>query len=786
MAFYNVKLVDGYSKDDFLSQISISCSDKLKHFEGLLFFDITEEEARTLENLSQVDWVEKEPDPDSFEAPTISPEFSSRTKDLITRSLPNVQEQAGSEYAGAHLYLSGHLPFSGTPNPPGYFTPSESNRVNNVEITQNYTGKHVDLVVIESTQPADCVYTIEELESFDSFKDDNGNTRFVPMDWSIAEDGSTVPSLSSKVNNQLTHKPHLVFEAFPLGGTSVVENNAQIRIPNHGLYTNDRVKYYSTTGQDIPGLFSGNLYYVRKITNDTIELTSNSTDLADGFANPIGTPATPLAGNHRFEKGVVNDHIISATNLIAGRHTSWAKDSSIRMASIRNGISVIYNRVLDWHLNKPLNSAGFRSATVTTGGWQYVSFSLVSVVPVEDVTKIYPNMIGAVPINRPAGGWGNDLSAFESALMVPFYSNYNEWVVPIPSYTSQSGFDSAMDAYNEQNGIYCFQSAGNMGRAFTKKSDPRMNAYITLNTTGYSERLKVGQNTIDSWNSRSIYTVFADDATGTNLRRTQGNATYFSKRVASYDPGQGEIPVHEMNDTEFNTFLATQPAPNWSPISSYSAEDIRYPNRNYQSGADHAIIVGACQVSNTYTKSDGYSARGPALDIWSFGTGSWTAGPEGLQYGGSGDKYKYFSGTSAAAPNAASIGIIHIESFYAERHIFPSITKLKQLLQDTGDTVEDKVTVPWSDVSTINPNNITLPTSESISSSKLYSVRPGTSLNGGKRMSQLHGSTNKRAAVPFKIRLSTGKRVASSSTFTHGVRASLGQTYPRRKIRIDS
>ncbi len=786
MAFYNVKLVDGYSKDAFLSEISIACSDKLKHFEGLLFFDITEEQALTLENLSQVEWVEQEPDPDSFEEPNLSPEFSTRTKDLITRTLPPSQEQPGAEYAGAHLYLSGHLPFSGSPKPPGYFTPSEDNRVDNIAITQNYTGKYVDLVVIESVSQSTAIYTLEELESYDSFKDENNNTRLVLMEWGTAEDGSTITSLNSKANNQVTNRVNLVFEPFPTGGTSLVENNAQIRIPNHGFSTFDVVIYNSTTGQDIPGLFSGNRYYVRRITADTIELTSNTTDLTGGFANPIGTPGTPLSGNHRFERGLYGDHIVSATNLIAGKDTSWAKDSSIRLATIRDGISVIYNRVLDWHLNKPLNSEGFRSATVTTGGWQYIDPTLYRVVPVEDVTAIYANNIGAAAINRPAGGWGNDLSAFEQALMVPFYTNYNEWVVPIPSMSSLSSFDNAMSAYNAQNGIYCFQSAGNSGRVLLNKSDPRFNAYVAVNTSGYVQRIALGSSKIDSWHSRSTYTIFADDPTGTNLRRTQGNASHFSTITVSYDPDQGEIPVHEMNDTEFNTFLATQTPPSWQPINLYTPEAIMFPNRNYEVGADHAIIVGACQQSNTYSKSDGYSNRGPALDIWSFGAGSWTSGPSGQQYGGTGDKYKYFSGTSAAAPNAAGIGIIHLESFYAERSVFPSIPKLKELLQETGDIVEDKVTVPWSDVSTINAASITLPTTESLSSGKLYHLRPGLSLNGSRRMSGLHGSPNKRAALPFKIRLGTGKRVVSSSTLNHGVRTSSGQTYPRRKIRIDS
>ncbi len=45
MAFYNLKLLDGHSQDEFLSEISIPCTDPLSCLPQLIFLDISAEDA---------------------------------------------------------------------------------------------------------------------------------------------------------------------------------------------------------------------------------------------------------------------------------------------------------------------------------------------------------------------------------------------------------------------------------------------------------------------------------------------------------------------------------------------------------------------------------------------------------------------------------------------------------------------------------------------------------------------------------------------------------------------
>lgn len=806
MAFYNLKLLDGCSQDEFLSEISIPCTDPLSCLPQLIFFDISAEDAQILRDHSSVEWIEEEPDSIDAMGYNILPENQGtdlpvrRTKDLVVGNTPSSSED-GSTFGGAWKYLSGHLPFtnteltsSGDPKPPGYFTSDEDRRVDNVNIDQNYTGKYVDVVVVESTTGDEDIST-HELLNLPHFKDSLGATRFVATDWKLDSSGNTgtYSSLSSQENNQLQYG-RKSFVPYPLVGASLVSGNT-ITIANHGFNVNLSfvAKYSTSTGQVIPGLVDGNIYWITNPTATSFTLReyqagvtlSNSTDVTLG-----ATPQSAFSGDHHFDPMILTDHIVSAASQIAGLTTGWAQNATIRMASINDGISTIYNRVLEFHNNKPINPlTGVKNATLTTGGWQFVTQTINRFINPNDIESIQPTGSSGSTINVPSTdgngrpNWGGNLTSFKDNLIVPKYNaslDYS-WGIPLPATSNDNSWNITMNAYNAVEGIYCIKSAGNSGSVFTKRSDSRRNAilntkypftyYTVTYNSSYQPQYAKKHDTI-------IYDTLGD---GADVSLVQGSRTLWRTWTQTVSTSTPALPLSEMTDAQVNTyFSALTIASGWNTGTPPTVRSYN-PHNTRASGADHAIEVGACQVSNLNPMPDGYSCRGPGVDIWSFGSSTWTgcSAAEGSTYA-DGANYKYFSGTSAAAPTCAGMVAIYIEDYFTKRGKYPSTAKLKELLLKYGDTVEGQTVIDWTNTNA----ETTFTANRFISSTNMYHVTGA--VTGTIRISELHGTTNKRAAVPYNIRLSNGKHIADPRGPNHGSRSGSGQTYPRRKIRIGS
>ncbi len=806
MAFYNLKLLDGCSQDEFLSEISIPCTDPLSCLPQLIFFDISAEDAETLRNHSSVEWVEEEPDAIDAMGYNILPENQGtdlpvrRTKDLVVGNSPSSSED-GSTFGGAWKYLSGHLPFtnteltsSGDPKPPGYFTSDEDRRVDSVNIDQNYTGKYIDVVVVESTSGADEVST-HELLNLPHFKDSLGATRFVATDWKLDSSGNTgtYSSLSSAENNQLSYG-RKSFIPYPLVGPSLVSGNT-ITIANHGFNVNFSfvAKYSTSTGQVIPGLVDGNLYWILNPTTTSFTLRdyedgvslSNSTNVILG-----ATPQSAFSGNHHFDPMILTDHIVSAASQIAGLTTGWAQNATIRMASTNNGNAPIYNRILEFHNNKPINPlTGVKNATITTGGWQHVTETINKFINPNDIESIQPTGSSGITINVPSTtgsgspDWGGNLTPFKDNLIIPKYNanlDYS-WGIPIPNSTSDDSWNIAMNAYNAVEGIYCIKSAGNSGSMILKRSDSRKDALVNIKYPFTHYTTSFGGDTVPTYTKKHDTIIYDTLGDGADISLVQGSRPYFriwTQNVATSVPA---LPLDEMTDSQVNTyFYGLTITTGWATGTPPTVKADKPLNTRF-SGADHAIEVGACQSSNLNPMPDGYSCRGPGVDIWSFGTSTWTgcSAASGTTYA-DGANYKLFGGTSAAAPTCAGMVAIYIEDYFTKRGKYPSTAKLKELLLKYGDTVEGQTVIDWANTNaetTFTANRI-------ISSTNMYYATGST--NGGIKMSELHGTTNRRAALPSNIRLSNGKHIADPRGPSQGRRAATGQTYPRRKIRIGS
>ena len=336
-----------------------------------------------------------------------------------------------------------------------------------------------------------------------------------------------------------------------------------------------------------------------------------------------------------------SSHAIGVLSASGGLYCGWGKVSSLRVIYLSDGVSTAYNAVLNWHKNKPVNpQTGRRNATITTGAWGYGGVEHVQAFKVEDIASItaYDEDGNVTTINRPGGGWGNDLTPFTDNLISPRVitnGGSTDWWVTLPTQSRDLSFQTLMSNYKADGSIYHFKSAGNNAHVFVRQDDSRRDT--TINT----------------------------DAGGVNYLgiSTDANGRYV-----------------------FSDF---------SSISSFSYA----PLRAYIDGYDGAITVGACQHSTVNPLPDDYSNRGPAIDIWAFGAQTWTAYP-GLGY--QDGTWTYFSGTSCAAPVAAGAACLFVDWFFDQRGEYPTNDQLIELMQNAAKPVieEDTAYLNFSNVGT--------------------------------------------------------------------------------------
>ena len=213
-----------------------------------------------------------------------------------------------------------------------------------------------------------------------------------------------------------------------------------------------------------------------------------------------------------------------------------------------------------------------------------------------------------------------------------------------------------------------------------------------------------------------------------------------------------------------------------NPTAGSSA--VRYPLRIIDGGATNMITVGAVQNSTLNPLLDDYSTRGPVVDICGSGDFTWSAFPNLTHPDG---QWGYFSGTSCAAPQAAGVAALFIENFFVKRGVYPSITQLKEILEKYSKPMDGESTIDWSNVPAIGDYS----QSRLYFSNTVYSLKNDRPVNGGMDLSDLHGTPNSRAFVPWGVYMGTGQYIADPRGPNFGKRPISGQTYPRRKLIIE-
>lgn len=181
------------------------------------------------------------------------------------------------------------------------------------------------------------------------------------------------------------------------------------------------------------------------------------------------------------------------------------------------------------------------------------------------------------------------------------------------------------------------------------------------------------------------------------------------------------------------------------------------------SGAATAIDVAAGQNSEASPILDGYSNRGPGIDIVGLGSSTWTAYP--AQTYADGNKWGMFSGTSCAAPTVVGKVACLMEEYFTYNNVWPTPTQTKSmLLAAAKKCVEGVTTTTWNNVASAS----TIISSKESDSSSLVRISSGTNANGGYQFTDLAGTTNLRAflnAFEFDTLNTKGKRPLAGGVY---------------------
>lgn len=214
------------------------------------------------------------------------------------------------------------------------------------------------------------------------------------------------------------------------------------------------------------------------------------------------------------------------------------------------------------------------------------------------------------------------------------------------------------------------------------------------------------------------------------------------------------------NDYQYYTVTSAYFTLNYTGSTNYFIHRAYGPN-----GVPDAIDVAAYQRSEATPALDGYSRRGPGIDICGFGNGTWTAVPDATY--SEGDAYGIFGGTSSATPTVVGVAACILEYYYKVNGSYPSPATLKNLLLGNAiNRIQNYPTINWSALPSPDPNTPVY-AQNLVDSNTLALLIPNnmSGQNGLPYATDLVGTTSRAAFLPDFMRTystATGGPVAPS------------------------
>ena len=401
-------------------------------------------------------------------------------------------------------------------------------------------------------------------------------------------------------------------------------------------------------------------------------------------------------------------HGIGVMSAACGTVCGFAKRANIRAIYLSGTDDVVecINALIAWHNTKANNpQTGVPNPTIMIAEYQYLVDTRYA-LRIDQIASI-TDLDGTV--NRPGGGWGTDFTPFVSRNMIPFRildPDTSQWHWCI-KFPGGTQFNSLHAALEAawDAGVVCINAAGNNCGIYVKNSDSRRTGVYCT--------------------TDSSFTLYDINRTGTTADLTAIS-----------------VP------STFNLY----------PFVAYGPH-----------GLDKGIDVGAAQNSEANPLLDGYSNRGPGLDVSGLGADTWTSYP---QYSMADGQWGYFSGTSCATPTVVGKAACEMEKYFELNGRWPTPNQVKEIVVNQAKDILISVDpVNWANAP--SPSVGITNSQMDFSSQSLNYLQDGIGLNGGVVTSNIAGSPTIRAFWNAK-----GFNRAQSQ----GVRPTSGALYPRPKI----
>ena len=473
----------------------------------------------------------------------------------------------------------------------------------------------------------------------------------------------------------------------------------------------DQIRYYGTEpGSDVGQFGTEDLTYFTTYTGKHVDIVvlEGGDGVKGGYANyhvnhpefqdpdvggsrmiAMNWPGLSATSNNQVTNNhIMNDHVAGTLSVSGGIHGGFAKRSSLRAAHlVGNGVTSCLNSIKSWHQSKSNNSdTGFPNPTVLVTEWHSPTTSKNRYVKVDDVAAVTDPTHGTA--NRPGSGWGSDFTPFVLRNLIPIQvldpvdSTWN-WCIGFAA--TQASYLSAIEQCWDA-GIHIVTSVGNGGAVYCKTTDPEYN--------------------------------------GTYLTMSSGNYNMYSMLFpASGDQSDGATIIRGLENT--------------STI---------YPLRPYgPGGLAKSINVAAGNNSSSKPVLDGYSSRGPGVDIIGRGSSTYSCGDLNNPVMADGYRWGTFGGTSCAMPTVAGKLACYIEKHYTINGVYPTPDQAKSaIVSEAKNTALSVRTTNWSSVPTAS--GLDIDPKQHGGTSPCLKVQSGvTAPNGGTRMIDLAGTPPKHA-----------------------------------------
>ena len=573
--------------------------------------------------------------------------------------------------------------------------------------------------------------------------------------------------------------------------------------------------------------FTGNTYQGYQDTHpdfDDPDNTGNTRCVPMDWNGCSETYNNQVTANNMF-----TSHAIGTLSSAGGLNSGFAKKAKFYATYTEEGLATVCNAIIHFHNNKSVNSTtGLKDPTIVIGEFQYLRDTFQG-IKVDEIASITDPTGGTT--NRPAGTGSHSgsspywyqctsHSSMKGNITVnPSDGTTNNYTINVTASSSSaytlSGSDRngtvsgdnqsvtindgdtltfSVNASSHPFAIRVSDGGANLTNGVTGQSST--NGDVVLTT---SVQAGVWGSDLTPFTSRNIFPYQVQDPDDSSWHwmvtfPDQSQSSVVKTAIDSlYDNGiifitaagnNGGTYVKESDSRWSGTYCTTD--------SSYKSYGITYNNgvasptnvsgasnwfpfRAYgPHGLNKGIDVAAGQNSETLGMIEGYSNRGPGIDIVGRGTNTFCAKPTNTDTNGK--QWGDFSGTSCAAPTVAGKAACMMEEYYTLHGAWPNFAQVKNMLQTEARNGNNRIIDPesttWSNVPAASSSSIEIKSQSAYPNADalLRIQSSGTSGNGGFQFAELAGTPKFFAFLDTR---------GYSREQTNGRRPTSGVMYPR-------